>query len=461
MCSACGIPTHVLELDEAAPSDEMTALTAGAPPPAKFAALRNKDCRPYLFGAGLAMMADNIEHVITYWVLWQKFHSPALTGFEVISHWVPFLLFSVYFGSLADRYDCRRLIQGAQVLFMFVSAMWGVFFLTNSLTVWEACVLLILHGLAGSLWGPGEQLMLHDFVGARELPSAVRLNSTFKSLGILFGPVVGSVLLLGLGPVHGIFVNIAIYLPLTLFLFRTKFTGHTRDHGGPRTRVGLKESLRVLREVRSDRVVVSMIILGGLGSFFVGTSLQTSMPIFAHDLGAGSAGTAYGVLLFALGLGGVIGGVLLEVTGRIKPTVTAAVVSTAIYGVTVLFFAFTGNYVVALIMLLISGVANLASMSIGQTVVQLLAPAKDRGRVVGLYGMSSNGLRAGSGFTVGLLGAVVGIHWSLGLSAAALCLGTLLAGWYALRGRWPRDPGPSGTQTAAAQPTVTAQQERI
>jgi MFS family permease len=453
MCSACGIPTHVLELDEVAPADEMTALTAGSPPPAKFAALRNKDCRPYLFGAGLAMMADNIEHVITYWVLWQKFHSPALTGFEVISHWVPFLLFSVYFGSLADRYDCRRLIQGAQVLFMAVSAMWGVFFLTNSLTIWEACVLLILHGLAGSLWGPGEQLMLHDFVGREELPSAVRLNSTFRSLGILFGPVVGSVLLLGLGPVHGIFVNIAFYIPLTLFLFRTRFTGHTRDHGAPRARVGLVESLRVLRDIRASRVIVSMIILGGLGSFFIGASLQTSMPIFAHDLGAGSAGTAYGVLLFALGLGGVVGGVLLEVTGRIKPNVTAAVVSTALYGVTTLFFAFTGNYVVALIMLFISGVANLASMSIGQTVVQLLAPAQDRGRVVGLYGVAANGLRAGSGFTVGILGAAIGIHASLGLSSAALCLGTVLAGWYALRR--PRDRAPLETKT------VTTQQERI
>jgi MFS family permease len=453
MCSACGVPTHVLELDEAAPSDELTALTAGAPPPAKFAALRNRDCRPYLFGAGLAMMADNIEHVITYWVLWQKFHSPALTGFEVISHWVPFLLFSVYFGSLADRYDCRRLIQGAQVLFMFVSAMWGVFFLTNSLTVGEACVLLILHGCAGALWGPGEQLMLHDFVGQRELPSAVRLNSTFRSLGILFGPVVGSALLLGLGPTRGIFVNIAIYLPLILFLFTTKVTGHTRDHGGPRTRIGLKESLRVFRDVRSDRVIVSMIILGGLGSFFIGASLQTSMPIFAHDLGAGRAGTAYGVLLFANGLGGVIGGVLLEVTGRIKPNVKAAVVSTAVYGLTTLFFAFTGNYAIALIMLLISGVANLASMSIGQTVVQLLAPAQDRGRIVGLYGVSANGLRAGSGFTVGLLGAAIGIHWSLGLSAGALCLGTVLAGWYALRR--PRDP------MVLESETVTAEQERL
>jgi MFS family permease len=444
MCSACGIPTHILELDEVAPADEISALPASpgpaTAPPARFAALRNRDCRPYLFGAALAMMADNIEHVITYWVLWQRFHSPALTGFEVISHWVPFLLFSVYFGSLADRYDCRRLIQGAQALFMFVSAMWGVLFLTHSLRIWEACLLLVLHGCAGSLWGPGEQLMLHDFVGQRELPSAVRLNATFRSLGILFGPVVGSVLLLGLGPTAGIFANIAFYLPLTLFLFRTKFTGHIRDSGMDRTRVGLIDSLRVLRDVRANHTLVSMIVLAGLGSFFIGTSLQTSMPIFAHALGAGGAGIAYGVLLFANGAGGVIGGIVLEVTGRIKPDVRAAVLSTALYGVTTLVFAFTASYPVALVMLVISGAANLASMSVSQTVVQLLAAPQDRGRVIGLYGVAANGLRAGSGFTVGLLGVAVGVHVSLGLSCAVMCLGTVAAGVYALRERRSLSP---------------------
>jgi hypothetical protein len=86
-------------------------------------------------------------------------------------------------------------------------------------------------------------------------------------------------------------------------------------------------------------------------------------------------------------------------------------------------------------MLFVAGVANLASMSIGQTVVQLLAPPAERGRVIGVYGMSANGLRAGSGFTVGLFGAAVGVHWSLGLSAAALCVGTAVAAWYALGGR--------------------------
>ncbi|MGW4483632.1 MFS transporter [Amycolatopsis sp. NPDC004368] len=419
------MPTHVLE--------EPTA-------PRKFAALYNKDCRPYLFGAGLAMMADNIEHVITYWVLWEKFQSPALTGFEVISHWVPFLLFSVYFGGLADRHDCRRIIQAAQVLFMLVSVLWGVLIVTDTLQVWSACVLLILHGIAGAVWGPGEQLMLHDFVGPAELPSAVRLNATFRSLGILFGPVVGSALLLGLGPVAGIFVNVAFYLPLTLFLFRTNFTGHTRDGGiVARPRVGLFDSVRVLREVGANPTMVGMIILAGLGAFFVGASMQSSMPIFAQDLGAGSAGTAYGVLLFANGAGGVLGGILLEATGRIKPSVFAAVVSTAIYGLSSLFFALTASYPLALVLLVIGGIANLASMSIGQTVVQLLAKPAERGRVIGVYNVSANGLRAGSGFTVGLLGAAVGVHWSLGLSAAALTVGTAIAGWYSLWGRRARE----------------------
>src|SRR6185503_5461152 len=124
-------------------------------------------------------------------------------------------------------------------LFMVVSLAWGILFVTDSLQIWQACVLLMLHGLAGSLWGPGEQLMLHDFVGDEELPSAVRLNATFRSLGVLFGPVIGSALLLGLGPTAGIFANVAFYLPLTLFLFRTRFTGHVRDGGVPRRRMGI------------------------------------------------------------------------------------------------------------------------------------------------------------------------------------------------------------------------------
>jgi MFS family permease len=436
MCAACGNPAHVPVEDSAAPEGDQARVPVERPaPPRRFAALRNRDCRPYLIGAALAMMADNIEHVITYWVLWQQFHSPVLAGFQVISHWLPFLLLSVPFGGLADRYDCRRVIQAAQTLFLLVSVAWGVLFATHTLTVWGACVLLVLHGTAGAMWTPAEQLMLHDFVGHDDLPSAVRLNATFRSLGILFGPVVGSALLLGLGPTAGIFVNAAIYLPLILFLFRTRFTGHVRDAGAPRPQLGLRDALRIFGEVRRDHTIVSMILLAGLGSFFIGASLQSVMPVFAGALGAGNADTAYGLLLFAAGAGGVLGGFLLEATDVLPHTVWAAVASTLVYGLATIGFALTNNLAVALALLLVAGVANLASMSISQTVVQLRAAPGERGRVIGVYGVAANGLRLGSGVTVGIAGAAVGVSGSLALSATALCVGTVLAGWYAGRSR--------------------------
>lgn len=409
--------------------------------PRRFAALRNPGCRTYLIGAGLMMMADNIEHVITYWVLWQQFRSPALAGFAVISHWLPFLLLSVPFGQLADRYDCRRIIQVGALLFAGVSIAWGVLFATGTLTVWAACILLVLHGTAGAMWTPAEQLMLHDFVEPEELPSAVRLNATFRSLGILFGPVVGALLLFGLGAELGILVNALIYLPLIVFLMITPITGHTRNPFGEqgglrRPPAGFREAFRTLRLVRTDRTLLSMLVLAGLGSFFIGASLQTTMPAFADRLGTGAAsGLAYGALLFATGAGGVVGGVLLEVTNRVPPTVGAAVVSTLAYGGSILGFALTGWYWLALILLFIGGVANLASMSISQTVVQLLAPPAERGRVVGLYGVSANGLRMGSGLTVGLFGQLVGVAPALAWSSGALVAGTLVAGAIAERGR--------------------------
>ena len=67
----------------------------------------------------LAMMADSIEHVISYWLLYEKFHSPVLAGFAVLSHSTPFF-FAVYFGALADRFDCRKVIQVAQIMYMSV-----------------------------------------------------------------------------------------------------------------------------------------------------------------------------------------------------------------------------------------------------------------------------------------------------------------------------------------------------
>src|SRR5580765_5461139 len=102
-----------------------TASSAPAAPSQSFAAFRHSGFRMYLLGNALSMTADSVEHVITYWVAFQKFQSPALGGFAVLSHWLPFLFFSTLSGALADRVDPRRLVQIGMALFMFCSVAWA------------------------------------------------------------------------------------------------------------------------------------------------------------------------------------------------------------------------------------------------------------------------------------------------------------------------------------------------
>ncbi|MDE3074492.1 MAG: MFS transporter [Chloroflexota bacterium] len=392
----------------------MAAVARERPGGLAFAALKHLDFRFYVTGATLSMMADNIEHVITYWVMWQMFHSPMLAGFAVISHWVPYL-FAIYFGALADRYDCRRIIQVSQGLFMLVSISWGVLFLAGRLEMWQAMLLLTLHGFAGAIWSPAEQLMLHDIVGQEHLESAVRLNSTGRMLGILLGPAVGGLILLLAGPAHGIFINALIYLPLSLSLLRIASNGHR--HGASARKVSLGDAWVAVVEAASNRAVLSMIVGAGLAALFIG-SFQPQMPEFARDIDAGNAGLAYTVLLLASGAGAVIGGLALEVTGAARITVGTAIGAAAIWGVTTAGFAVTHNLAAAVIFLLLGGAAQLAFNSIAQTIVQLQAPAELRGRLIGAFMMAQLGFKAGSGVSVGVVGGAVGIHAALGWSAA-------------------------------------------
>ena len=83
-------------------------------------------------------------------------------------------------------------------------------------------------------------------------------------------------------------------------------------------------------------------------------------------------------------------------------------------------FASVGIYALAIALLFAAGFFELSFNTMAQALVQLNAPADIRGRVVGLFNMAGLGMRAFSGVTVGVLGAAIGIHWSLGLSAAVL-----------------------------------------
>ncbi len=391
----------------------------------RFAALRHPAFRAYFVATAAAMMADNIEHVISYWVLFQVFHSPALGGFAVLSHWVPFLFFSVSAGALADRYDCRRVIQVAMLLFMGVSLGWGLLFLTGTIKLWHAAVLLMVHGMAGVLWGPGSQLLIHHIVGPEHLQSAVRLSSTSRMLGFLLGPAVGGGLMLALGPPAGLLVNVLIYLPLLLWLWKAPY--HKQEAAAPaKAAAGLSSAYSLLRNVSDNPVLLSMMLLGGVSSFFIGSALGAQMPEFAHDLGTGEAGVRYSVLLGANAAGAVAGGLILESRGLLHANPVSAVLLCILWCLSLAGFAASHSYALAVVLMVVAGFLNLAFGSMSQTLVQLHAPATMRGKLIGLYNTANNGLRTFSGVTVGMLGSLIGIHWSLIVSATGLLASCLV-----------------------------------
>jgi predicted MFS family arabinose efflux permease len=301
-------------------------------------------------------------------------------------------------------------------------------------------LLLVIHGIAGVFWQTASQLLLHDIVQPAQLQSAVRLNATARYMGMLAGPAVGGVLLTGLGAIAGIFVNTVFYLPLLLWLikapygpkFRAEFRkeGHQHKPAAPKKKTGwIGGIVQTLRDVGHIPAIISMTLLAGAVSFFIGNSYQAQMPGYAQALGHGDPGLTYSMLLGADACGALLAGILLETVARLRPHPRTAMLLALVWSLVLAGFAATRSYPLALALLFVAGFLELSFSSMAQTLVQLNAPAAERGRVIGLYNMSALGLRTFSGVMVGIVGSGIGAHASLALSAFVLlvAVGLLLA----------------------------------
>ena len=209
------------------------------------------------------------------------------------------------------------------------------------------------------------------------------------------------------------------YFPMLLWLFWAP----TSEGGAAPRRLavrGLTDIVQTIRTIGTNRVLTSMTLLAGLTSLMVGNAYNAQMPGFADDLGHGDPGVSYTALLAADAAGALLAGIVLEAWGRLKTSPQTAIVLAIVWSLSLLAFAAVGIYSLAIALLFAAGFFELAFNTMAQALVQLNAPVDIRGRVVGLFNMAGLGMRAFSGITVGVFGTAVGIHWSLGLSAAVL-----------------------------------------
>lgn len=229
--------------------------------------------------------------------------------------------------------------------------------------------------------------------------------------------------MLAFGPNLGILINAALYLPFIIWLASAPYGPKFREVGtvvAQRAVRGLGDIVHAMGEIAQHRVIAAMTLLAGAASLCIGNAYQAQMPGFATELGHGQVDFAYSALLAADAAGALVAGFVLESRGLLQARATTACLLAMIWCVALGSFALSSHYALALPLLFVAGFVELSFNSMAQTLVQLNAPDALRGRAIGVYNMFAMGMRTFSGITVGLVGARVGIHWSLAASAAVL-----------------------------------------
>jgi MFS family permease len=408
--------------------------------PIRFAALQIPTFRWYWVTSWISSTGDGMENVIRGLLILQLVGlraAPFWLGMMVFAHWVPFTLFSLYGGALADRYDNRKVQIVAQFLLMGAAFGVAAATLTGVVTEWWIFGLLLVHGFAGAIGGPAQQTLIHSIVGRERLLSAVSLNSTARQLSQVIGPAVAGFIYLQFGPGWGFFVNGLTFVPLLVFLaFFVRLA--------PKAKIASQPVLEALREglrfVRSRPRIGGLIGVEMLPVIFLGHTFDSLLVLFATDyLHAGTLG--YSFLLVASGLGALVAAIWMAYA-RQRGDPARIIVSAAVVEVgAILVFALSTSYALSLLLMVAIGAATVLTQSFNNTALQLSAPDRIRGRVMGAYSFGTQGFRVLNGPLLGVLATV--LTPPLAVAGSALVVLAGLGGIVALVPQLRRRDGPA------------------
>lgn len=394
------------------------------PPPAqrlRLAAFEVPLYRWYFGASWISSAGDGMETVIRNLLVLRLAGDQAAfwLGMMVLAHWVPFTVFSLYGGTLADRYDLRKVQLVAQLLLFAAGLGVALVTIAGLVTVWWIFGFLLLHGFAGAIGNPAQQTLVHSIVGRDRLLSAVSLNSTSRQLSQIVGPAIAGLVFVAFGPGWGLLVNALSFVPLLLLLTVMRLP-RTEFRAPQATLDALREGIRF---VRARPRLSALIGVEMLPVVFLGHTFQSLLPLFARDrLGADELG--YSFLLVASGVG-ALGAAVWLAYGRERPDpLRIVVVTAAIEMAAILVFALTTSYQLALALMLVIGATAVIAQALTNTTLQLAAPDRIRGRVMGAYSFGTQGTRIVNGPLLGglaqVLGPAVAVAGSAALVLAAL-----------------------------------------
>ncbi len=412
--------------------------------------LRHRDFRLLWLSQFASQTGSQMQTVALHWHVYLLTRSPLALGALGLTRVVPIVLFSLFGGVSADRFDRRRVMFVAQATMLLGSAALATLTLSGRETLALLYGANALLAAASAFDAPARQALVPRLVPERELPAALSLNLTMFHAAFIGGPALAGLLIAGAaGPsvaphaLAGVtggaearlaliyFLNAASFLGVLASLLLMRTSGAV-DSGGR----AADSPLRALREglsfVFRTPIMVWTTGLDFLATFFAGS--LSLLPIFADQvLHAGAAG--YGWLVAAPAIGALAGSIYASLHHLPPRQGRILLWSIAAYGATTVAYGLSRNYWFTFAALAGSGLADLISTVIRQTLRQMLTPDALRGRMTSVNmiffmgGPQLGELEAGllaSLFATAALGATVSVV-SGGLATILLAGGVALA----------------------------------
>ncbi len=401
-----------------------------------FGSLRIRNYRVWASGAIVSNTGTWMQRVAQDWlVLTQLTHNSGVAvGVTTGLQFAPMLLLAPLAGSLADRFDRRKILLATQTMSGVLALVLGVLVVTDVAQLWHVFVLAAALGTVAAVDAPARQAFVSEMVPSAHLPNAVGLNSASFHAGRLIGPGIAGLLIhwFGTGPVF--LINAATFGAVVLSLTRMRVADLRPAPRAPRGTTGLRTGLSYVRG-RPDLMLI-MAIVGMVGTFGLNFQLTTAlMARLEFHKGSG----AYGLLGSVMAIGSLAGALLAA--RREHPGIRLVVGATLAFGVAASLAAVMPTYTLFAIALVPTGLAALTLMTAANAAVQMSTAPHLRGRVMAIYiAIFMGGTPLGSPI-VGWVGEHFGARWSILLGGlASIATGLVALAWLVLhqgvRLRW-------------------------
>ncbi len=329
--------------------------------------------RTFLWTRLLGTSANQMLMVALAWQMYDLTGRAWDLGLVGLMQFVPALLLTIPAGMLVDQAD-RRKVLAASLLVQAVVALllaWGSHggWVGRDLIL-TLCVAL---GAARALQMPSQQAIVPVLVPVAVLPRAFALTSTFTRIAIIGGPALGG-LIYAMGPAAVYAVCLLLLVVSTAFIFSIQPIPPAA--GGER--VSLGSLFAGFRFIWNKKPVLGAISLDLFAVLLGGATAL--LPMYAKDvLDTGPWGL--GLLRGATSIGALAMALLLARVPLQRHVGRRMFAAVAVYGLAIVVFGLSHDFMLSMVALAVSGGADMVSVVIRQTLVQLDTPDSMRGRV--------------------------------------------------------------------------------